>query len=235
MLFNSLYFLLFLLIVLIGYHAVLRSFAARKLFLLGASWAFYASWSPRFLLLLITTTFIDFDLARVIFRARNAGAMHRARVLLVGSLAINLGLLAFFKYGLFFYQSANALVALPPPAGFLSVVVPLGISFYTFHSISYVIDTYRGIRPPTDSFADFALYVAFFPQLIAGPITRWVFEGVRQATLDELAEMGRAANRMLGLRERSVGSFSALAHLLNRSYVIDYARHPTADTLRAIA
>jgi alginate O-acetyltransferase complex protein AlgI len=67
--------------------------------------------------------------------------------------------------------------ALPPTPGFLDVVVPLGISFYTFHSISYVIDTYRGLRPPTTSFRDFALYVAFFPQLVAGPITRWGFFG----------------------------------------------------------
>jgi alginate O-acetyltransferase complex protein AlgI len=177
MLFNSLYFLVFLLIVLVTYHAVLRSFAARKLFLLAASWTFYASWSPRFLLLLIATTFIDFELARAIFRARGAGSHGRARALLVMSLAINLGLLAFFKYGLFFYQSAGSLVPLPAAPSILAVVVPLGISFYTFHSISYVIDTYRGTRPPTDSFPDFALYVAFFPQLIAGPITRWGFFG----------------------------------------------------------
>lgn len=181
MLFNSLYFLVFLLAVLTVYHGVLRSFAARKLFLLAVSWLFYATWSPRFLLLLIATTYVDFELARAIHRARERGAFGRARSLLVTSLVLNLGMLGFFKYGLFFYQSADSLVALPPAPWFLSVVVPLGISFYTFHSISYVVDTYRGIRPPTDSFSDFALYVAFFPQLIAGPITRWGFFGPQLA------------------------------------------------------
>ncbi len=181
MLFNSLYFLVFLLAVLTVYHGVLRSFAARKLFLLAASWLFYATWSPRFLLLLIATTYVDFELARAIHRAREGGAFGRARSLLITSLVLNLGMLGFFKYGLFFYQSADSLVALPPAPWFLSVVVPLGISFYTFHSISYVVDTYRGTRPPTDSFSDFALYVAFFPQLIAGPITRWGFFGPQLA------------------------------------------------------
>ena len=180
MLFNSLYFLFFLALVLTVYHGLLRSFAARKLFLLAASWAFYASWSPRFLLLLIATTWIDFQLARVIHRARSVSPA-RARALLVTSLCLNLGLLAYFKYGLFLYDSAGALFRLPPAPGFLAVAVPLGISFYTFHSISYVIDTYRGTRPPTDSFRDFALYVAFFPQLIAGPITRWGFFGPQLA------------------------------------------------------
>jgi len=181
MLFNSLYFLVFLLIVLTVYHGVLRSFAARKLFLLAMSWLFYASWSPRFLLLLIATTYVDFELARAIHRARTAGAMRRAHTWLATSLVLNLGLLAFFKYGLFFYESADTVFGLPAPPWFLSVVAPLGISFYTFHSISYVIDTHRGVRPPTDSFADFALYVAFFPQLIAGPITRWGFFGPQLA------------------------------------------------------
>jgi alginate O-acetyltransferase complex protein AlgI len=181
MLFNSLDFLFFVALVLTVYHGVLRSFAARKLFLLAASWAFYATWSPRFLVLLIATTWVDFRLALAIHRARDDGAFGRARALLVTSLVVNLGLLAFFKYGLFFYQSAGALVALPPTPGLLAIAVPLGISFYTFHSISYVIDTYRGLRPPTRSFGDFALYVAFFPQLIAGPITRWGFFGPQLA------------------------------------------------------
>ncbi len=179
MLFNSLYFLLFLCVVLVIHHGILRSFDARKLFLLAASWFFYATWSPQFLLLLITTTWVDFRLALAIARA---GPGPRARRLLTLSLVLNLGLLGYFKYAFFFYESASFLWPLPPAPGFLSVVVPLGISFYTFHSISYVIDTYRGIRPPTESFRDFALYVAFFPQLVAGPITRWGFFGPQLAS-----------------------------------------------------
>jgi len=189
MLFNSLVFLAFFLLVLAIYHLAPLPWRGRKLLLLLASWAFYATWSPRFLVLLVGTTWLDFHLARWIHRARQeeiaAGRADprggRARALLVASLASNLGLLAFFKYGRFFWESGASVLPLGPPPSFLSVAVPLGISFYTFHSISYVIDTYRGIRPPTDSFGDFALYVAFFPQLVAGPITRWGFFGPQLA------------------------------------------------------
>jgi alginate O-acetyltransferase complex protein AlgI len=184
MLFHSLDFLAFLLIVLAVYHGLVRDWAHRKLVLLAASWLFYATWSPRFLLLLIAATAVDFQLARWIYARRwrepgveREGGRRHARGLLVGSLVLNLGVLAYFKYGLFFYESAGAVLALPPAPGILAVAVPLGVSFYTFHSISYIVDTYRGIRPPTASFADYALYVAFFPQLIAGPITRWGFFG----------------------------------------------------------
>src|SRR5262249_34823030 len=131
-----------------------------------------------FLLVLVGTTALDFALARWIHRERQRpDGAGRARALVAVSVAVNLGLLAFFKYGRFLYESAAGLVTLPPPPPILAVAGPVGISFYTFHSISYVVDTYRGLRPPTDSFPDFALYVAFFPQLVAGPITRWGFFG----------------------------------------------------------
>ena len=197
MLFGSLYFLIFMVAVLAGYWA-LRSWRARKIFLLGASWIFYATWSPGFLPVLVATTWLDFHLARWIYRLRwdpagveREGGVRRARGPLVLSLAVNLGLLAFFKYGRFAYGSIGAFAWLPPTPAFLAVAVPLGISFYTFHSISYVIDTYRGSRPPTDSLSDFALYVAFFPQLISGPITRWGFFGpqldrARRVRLEQL-------------------------------------------------
>jgi alginate O-acetyltransferase complex protein AlgI len=184
MLFNSVPFLIFLAAVLVAYWALLGSWSARKTLLLGASWLFYASWSPRFLAVLVATTGIDFLLARWVYARRwqapgveYDGGRRRAQPLLIASLAVNLGLLAFFKYGGFLYRSAAAVAALPPTPGFLDLAVPLGISFYTFHSISYVIDTYRGLRPPTTNFRDFALYVSFFPQLVAGPITRWGFFG----------------------------------------------------------
>ena len=181
--FNSLYFAIFMLFVVGGYWA-LGSWRARKLFLLGASWFFYATWSPRFLLVLIATTWVDFHLAHVIYRRRwnddgteRPGGRARARGLLALSLVMNLGLLAVFKYSAFLYDGAASVFGLGPMPRALALVLPLGISFYTFHSISYVVDTYRGLRPPTASFPDFALYVAFFPQLIAGPITRWGFFG----------------------------------------------------------
>jgi D-alanyl-lipoteichoic acid acyltransferase DltB (MBOAT superfamily) len=184
MLFHSLDFLAFLLVVLVLYHVLIRDWSRRKLMLLGASWLFYATWSPRFLLLLIASTAADFQLARWIYARRweapgieRPEGRARARSLLVASLVLNLGVLAWFKYGLFLYGSVGEILALPPAPRILAVAVPLGVSFYTFHAISYIVDTYRGIRPPTSSFTDYALYVAFFPQLVAGPITRWGFFG----------------------------------------------------------
>ncbi|HZR82497.1 MAG TPA: MBOAT family O-acyltransferase [Candidatus Binatia bacterium] len=183
MLFQSVHFVVFFVFTLVAFHALVRRWEARKLLLLGASWLFYATWSPRFLLLLIATTAIDFELARRIWSARHApppgepSHPARARALLVASLALNVGVLAFFKYGRFLYASAADLAALPPTPSWLAIAAPLGISFYTFHSISYVVDTWRGVREPSECFADFALYVAFFPQLIAGPITRWGYFG----------------------------------------------------------
>ena len=179
MVFNSLEFLLFAALVFPVYFA-LRTWSARTAWLLLASWAFYASWSPRFLLLLMATTWIDFVFAQHIDRAVRAGGeadLRRARRLVATSVTMNLGVLAVFKYSRFLYEQVALLVALPPPPLWLAAEVPLGISFYTFHSISYIVDTYRRLRPPTFRFREFALYVAFFPQLIAGPITRWGFFG----------------------------------------------------------
>lgn len=179
MLFNSLDFALFACLVFPVYY-LLRNWTGRLRWLLIASWAFYASWSPRFLLLLIATTWVDFRFANRIHRARNAGTApeeRHARRLVAASLTMNLGVLALFKYGRFFYQQAARLLPLPPTPDLLGTAPPLGISFYTFHSISYIVDTYRMLRPPTAVFGEFALYVAYFPQLIAGPIARWSFLG----------------------------------------------------------
>jgi D-alanyl-lipoteichoic acid acyltransferase DltB (MBOAT superfamily) len=176
---HGLHFIAFLLAVLLVFHGVLRSWRSRKLFLLAASWLFYATWSPLFLPLLVVTTALDFALARRIHRDRHAPRPgeavrpERARALLVFGLVANLGALALFKYGRFFHQSVAAVLPLPEPPAWLAVAAPLGISFYTFHAISYLVDTHRGARPPADDFVDFALYLAFFPQLLAGPITRW--------------------------------------------------------------
>jgi alginate O-acetyltransferase complex protein AlgI len=177
--FNSLDFALFAALTYPTYY-LLASWPARTRWLLIASWLFYASWSPHFLVLLVATTWVDFGFAKRIHRARVAGtpaALHHARRLVATSVVMNLGVLAFFKYGRFLYEQVALLVALPPAPAFLATAPPLGISFYTFHSLSYIIDTYRGLRPPAFVFGEFALYVAFFPQLIAGPITRWTFLG----------------------------------------------------------
>ncbi len=170
MLFNSLSFALFFAAVLALAPALRHR--GQNLFLLVASYLFYAAWDWRFLGLLWLSTAVDFAIGLALGRARDARARRR---LVVASLVVNLGILAAFKYAGFFARSLAALLlplglSLPPLA--LQVVLPVGISFYTFQSLSYTIDVYRGRVAPVPSLLDFALYVAFFPQLVAGPIER---------------------------------------------------------------
>jgi D-alanyl-lipoteichoic acid acyltransferase DltB (MBOAT superfamily) len=171
MVFNSLTFLVFFGIVVAVYLLPLP-WRYRKLHLLVASYLFYAAWNPPFVVLLWISTLVDWFVSRRIPLARNT--LHR-RVLLVASLATNLGLLGFFKYGGFLLENFTRLIGLlgvqyrPPD---LDIFLPIGISFYTFQTLSYTIDVYRGSLKPWPSFLDFALFVTFFPQLVAGPIVR---------------------------------------------------------------
>ncbi len=173
MLFNSLEFPLFLGLVLAGYFVVIpRSWwRARKAFLVAASYVFYASWNPFFSLLLLFSTVLDYTVARRMERTEGRTAR---RLLLGVSLCGNLGLLGYFKYGNFFAQNAYRLLqpwhVLPPPVA--DIVLPVGISFYTFQTLGYAIDVYRRQVPASRSPLDFALFVSFFPQLVAGPIAR---------------------------------------------------------------
>lgn len=149
-----------------------RSDRRRKLWLLAASYLFYAGWDWRFLSLIAVSTLIDFGVGLGLGRA--AGARAR-RVLLVASLVANLGLLAVFKYYGFFVDSAVGLLSalgLESAARVPEIVLPVGISFYTFQTLSYTIDVFRGKLSPVRSLTDFALFVSFFPQLVAGPIVR---------------------------------------------------------------
>jgi alginate O-acetyltransferase complex protein AlgI len=169
-LFNSLSFLAFLPLVLL-LVAVLPS-RWRNPALLAASYYFYGCWDWRFLGLLFGTTVIDYWVGKTIFATRDPAA--RKRILLI-SIGANLGVLGFFKYCNFFVGSFQALlqsVGLAVSAPTLSIILPVGISFYTFQSMSYTIDVYRGVTEPAQRFMDFALYVAYFPQLVAGPISR---------------------------------------------------------------
>lgn len=170
MLFNSYSFFGFLLALLVVYPWL--RLRPQNLLLLAASYFFYACWDWRFLSLILLSTFIDFVVAR---RIERSDVPWQRRVLLGISLAINLGLLAFFKYFGFFVESFSELLT---SAGFkvnpvtLHVVLPVGISFYTFQTLSYTIDVYRRKLPTEKSLLRFAVYVAFFPQLVAGPIER---------------------------------------------------------------
>jgi alginate O-acetyltransferase complex protein AlgI len=171
MLFNSLTFVAFFIIVLTAYWAT-GSWNARKNLLVVASYIFYGAWNPPFAALLFGTTAMDFYLGRQMAKAKPGDAR---KVWLVISVAVNLSLLGFFKYGNFLLENfqwalAHAGVTYKPPH--LDVFLPIGISFYTFHSLSYTLDIYRGVMQPTRSLRNFVLAVSFFPQLVAGPIVR---------------------------------------------------------------
>jgi alginate O-acetyltransferase complex protein AlgI len=167
MLFNTTRFFVFLAAVLALFYALPQRF--RKYLLLAASYFFYASWNPKFIALLLTLTAIDYTAG--LWLERTAEPVRR-RAILIASLAANLGFLGFFKY--YNFAAGNIALALGKPAHsfWLDIVLPLGISFHTFQSISYVVDVYRGQQQVVRNPIDYALFICFFPQLVAGPIVR---------------------------------------------------------------
>jgi D-alanyl-lipoteichoic acid acyltransferase DltB (MBOAT superfamily) len=173
MLFNSLEFLLFLPTVFFLYWFVFKNqLRAQNVLLLVASYIFYGWWDWRFLSLIIASTFLDYFIALQIGKTD----ISKNRKLLMGiSLVGNLGMLGFFKYYNFFVSSwveAWSSIGVSMDASTLNIILPVGISFYTFQTLSYTIDVYRKEMEPTKSFVDFAAFVTFFPQLVAGPIER---------------------------------------------------------------
>lgn len=189
MLFNSLEYAIFLVVVFLMFWGLFRVGWLRIGFLIVASYVFYAASNPWFLILLGASTVNDYFLGLGMHRAGLAGDERRKKRLLILSLALNLGLLATFKYANFFFESFIGI------AGFLGseltfsqacqpgdancvqafdIMLPAGISFYTFQTMSYTIDLYRGRCAPERNFWRFALFVGFFPQLVAGPIVRAV-------------------------------------------------------------
>lgn len=170
-LFNSLTFVVFFVVVVSAYW-MMDSWHGRKNLLLIASYIFYGAWNPPFAALLFSTTAMDFYLGRMMAKEQRPKVR---KLWLFFSVAVNLSLLGFFKYGNFLLENfqwvlARGGIAYKPPH--LDVFLPIGISFYTFHSLSYTLDIYRGVLQPTRSLRDFALAVSFFPQLVAGPIVR---------------------------------------------------------------
>ena len=168
MLFNSLPFLIFFPCVFVLYYAL--PFRLRKYMLLIASYYFYMCWKPEFIVLILLSTLVDYFCGLGMVRYPG-----RKRWLLATSLVMNLGLLFFFKYLNFFGETLTALcraVSIPFSAPALNIILPVGISFYTFQTLSYTIDVYKGRLKPERDFVTFALFVSFFPQLVAGPIEK---------------------------------------------------------------
>lgn len=170
MVFSSFIFLFYFLPIVFGAY-VLSPRPLKNIILIAASLFFYSWGEPRFVATLLTLCAIDFGLSRVIESAGPRGSKGALWL----SLAINIGALGYFKYANFFMGEVNRIGGWlgAPPIAWQEVVLPIGISFFTFHKISYVVDVYRRIRPASRNPIEFLLYILLFPQLIAGPIVRY--------------------------------------------------------------
>src|SRR3954447_26046114 len=171
MLFTEFRFFWFFLAVFAVYWSLRRN-EHRKLWLLVCSYIFYAAWNWKFLFLLIGSSLLDYVVGVGLARTENPGT-RRAWIAL--SLSANLGVIAFFKYYNFFVTSAATLLewlGVPASIHTLNIVIPVGVSFYTFHSMSYTLDVYRRKMPAVISLLDVACFIGFFPQMVAGPIVR---------------------------------------------------------------
>ncbi len=171
MVFNSYTFIAFFIVMLL-LHNMPFSWKTKKINLLLASYIFYAAWNPPFILLLWLSTVIDFYVGKALYNQENK---HKRKLLLVISLIGNLGMLCFFKYGNFFLDNfthlVNAMGGNFHPAH-PNIILPAGISFYTFTTLCYTVDMYKRKSAPVKSMLDFSLFVTFFPHLVAGPIVR---------------------------------------------------------------
>ena len=218
---------------------------AKKMMLLLASYLFYAAWNPPFVILLWISTILDWFMAKGIYTAKQ---QWKKRLFLAGSLCVNLGLLAYFKYGTFildnFIESMASIGIHYQPAAF-SIILPAGISFYTFQTLSYTLDIYSGKMKPWNipeetpeaekvpfslskyliSFLDFALFVTFFPQLVAGPIVRAInfrpqLETERRATSTQFSYGMWLI--VVGLFQKVVLADGILAPIVNKVYNVDF-------------
>jgi len=173
MLFNSFSFLIFFILIFFSYWKVFnRNIKVQNIFILVMSYVFYGWWDWRFLTLIAFSTLIDYLVALKLGETRDE---FRRKLLLSLSLGVNLGLLVFFKYYNFFLENwveAWKSIHVEMNISSLKIILPVGISFYTFQTLSYTIDVYRRKLKPTKSLINFASFVAFFPQLVAGPIER---------------------------------------------------------------
>jgi alginate O-acetyltransferase complex protein AlgI len=191
--------------------ALVRARRVRLLFVLGASYVFYAHWDWRFLPLIWGSSTIDWLLGNAIARARD---QRKRKLWLVGTVVVNLGILGIFKYFNFGVDTATALLraaGVEPPTVVLRVALPVGISFFTFESMSYVIDIYRGVIQPHKSYAEYLGFVAFFPHLVAGPIIR---------PRDLLPQLASAAR--FSAEEGSEALFLIATGLLKKVAIGDY-------------
>lgn len=217
MLFNSFDFAVFLPIVFVLYWFVFnRSRRLQNLLLVAASYVFYGWWDWRFLSLLLFSSLLDYSVGLGLGRQTHPG---RRKLLLAISLAGNLGLLGFFKYYNFFianFAAAFSLFGQPIQLGTLAIILPVGISFYTFQTLSYTIDVYRRDMEPARDWVAFLAYVSFFPQLVAGPIeraTNLLPQFFRERTFDRTRAVDGLRQILWGLFKKMVIADSCAEHV----------------------
>ncbi len=197
MLFNSFEFTLFFPIVIILYFLLPHKF--RWVLLLLSSYIFYMAWKPEYIILIIISTLIDYSMSILMEKSSNK---RRRKIYLLVSIITNLGLLIVFKYFNFLFDSVSALFAntdITSPVRSFSLLLPMGISFYTFQTLSYSIDVYRKKRKVERHLGYFALYVSYFPQLVAGPIERSdrLIPQLRQKNIFNYDRVKQGMQRML--------------------------------------
>lgn len=219
MLFNSFSFMIFLVVVLV-ISRMRFPWSVRKGFLLVMSYVFYAAWNPPFVVLLWISTIADWFFAKWMY---SSGKTAIRRWCLFGSLFVNLGLLGFFKYSTFLLENVQSMVQafgfdFVPAAP--NIILPVGISFYTFQTLSYTLDVYKKRAKPWHSFLDYSLYVTFFPQLVAGPIVRAV------EFLPQCETPKKANSSQLGW-----GFVLLIVGLFNKVFIADTMMSPVVDAI----
>jgi len=206
MLFNSGLFMFLFLAFLVAYTALKNRFTPRLIFVILFSYFFYYKSSGMYFLLLAIVTVCDFFLAKQIARAKTK---FMSKILLTVSVCIGLGILAYFKYFNFFGATFSSIVGgnFQPTDIFL----PVGVSFFTFQSLSYTIDVYRRNIKPLDTFLDYAFFVSFFPQLVAGPIVR------ARDFIPQIRQPLKVTNEMI-----NVGIYLIICGLFKKAIISDY-------------
>lgn len=217
---SSIFLLYFFPIVLLVYYLVPKKL--KNIWLVIASLFFYTWGAPVYVLIVLFSLVADFFFAKYIFRLSGK----RKKMLLTLALSVNIGLLAYFKYANFFIENINyALTQFGiGPFEWTKVILPIGISFFTFHEMSYLIDVYRNDKPPLKHITDYALYILFFPQLISGPIIRF----------NEIADQILNRETKENIDNRLVGFFRFIIGLAKKVLIANVMGE-TADQIFALA
>jgi len=257
MVFSSILFILFFLpTFILTYYLVPKKL--KNIVILVFSIVFYSWGGPRFIFVILGTTFLDFHLVKWMAQTKT---QHYRRLLLALSVSINLGLLCYFKYSNFFIENVNAVLSLMGVSHihWTKLVLPIGISFYTFETITYVVDVYRKVHKPLDNFWSYQLYIIFFPKLIAGPIIRYhdladqIDDRSKDETIDNILigfyrfaiglakkvlianQMGLYADEIFAMNYANLGTFAAWMGILAYTFQIYFDFSGYSDMAIGIA